>query len=140
MLTRMLASTVAGGVTLFVLGFVIYALILDNTVIKPNMNPLPGLTNEEPVLAPLILANLVSAFLLTYIFDRWASISTFVGGLQGGAVVWFLISLSVQLMSVAFMNVYQNYIPAVADVVGSTVMGAIAGGVIGLVLGKMKKE
>ena len=140
MLTRMLAATVAGGVTIFVLGFVIYGLILENAVMKPNMNTYPGLTNEMPVWAPLILANLVSAFLLTYIFDRWASISTFVGGLKGGAIVWFLISLSFQLMFLAFMNLHKNYIPVVADVIGSTVMGAIAGGVIGQVLGMMKKE
>jgi hypothetical protein len=140
MLTRMLAATVAGGVTIFVLGFVIYGLILENAVMRPNMNTFPGLTNEMPIWAPLILANLASAFLLTYIFDRWATISTFVGGMKGGAVVWFLTSLSFQLMFVAFMNLHKNYIPVIADVIASTVMGAIAGGVIGLVLGMMKKE
>ncbi len=140
MVTRLLAATVAGGITFFVLGFLIYGLLLEQTVMKPNMNTYAGLMNETPVWIALVLANLVSAFLLAYIFDRWASISTFVGGMKGGAVVWFLISLSFQLMFLAFMNLHKNYIPPIADVLGSVVMGAIGGGVIGAVLGMMNKE
>lgn len=139
MLTRVLAATVAGGIAFFVLGFVIYGLILDPMVMKPNMITYPGLMYETPVWVPLILANFVSALLLAYIFDKWAGIRTFVGGLQGVAVVYFLIALSFQLMFMAFWNLSKNYIPAVADVVGSTVMGAIVGGVIGQVLGMMNK-
>lgn len=140
MLIRVLAATVAGGIAFFLLGFVIYGLILDPMVMKPNMNTFPGLIYETPIWAPLILANLVSAFLLAYIFDKWASISTFVGGVQGGAIVWFLISLSYQLMFMAFWNLSKNYTPAIADVLGALVMGAIGGGVIGQVLGMMKKN
>jgi hypothetical protein len=140
MLARVLAATVAGGIAFFILGFLIYGLLLDPMVMKPNMNSYPCLMNETPVWIPLVLANLVSALLLAYIFDRWASISTFFGGLKGGAIVWFLMSLSFQLMFVAFWNLSKNYIPPIADIVGSTVMGAIGGGVIGMVLGLMKKN
>ncbi|HEV8593773.1 MAG TPA: hypothetical protein VGQ55_16830 [Pyrinomonadaceae bacterium] len=140
MVTRILAATVAGGIAFFILGFVIYGLILDPMVMKPNMNTYPGLMNETPVWIPLVLANFVSALLLAYIFDKWAGIRTFVGGLSGGAIVYFLMALSFQLMFIAFMNLSKNYIPAIADIVGSTLMGAIGGGVIGAVLGMMNKE
>ena len=141
MLARLLAATVAGGVAFFVLGFIIYGLILDPTVMKPNMNPdAAKLMKDPPVWVFLVLANFVSAFLLAYIFDKWATISTFVGGLYGGAVVFFLMALSFQLMFAAFMNVSTSYIPAVADVIGSTVLGGLAGGVIGFVLGKMNRQ
>lgn len=141
MLGRILAATVAGGIAFFILGFVIYGLILDPMVMKPNMNPdAAKLVNDPPVWIPLVLANLVSALLLAYIFEKWAAISTFVGGAYGGAVVFFLISLSFQLMFAAFMKLMNGYMPAVADVLGSTVMGAIGGGVVGMVLGMMKKE
>ena len=104
MLTRLLAAAVAGGIAFFVLGFLIYGLLLENSVMKPNMNTYPGLMNETPVWVPLILANFVSALLLAYIFEKWAGIRTFAGGAQGGAIVWFLIALSFQLMFLAFMN------------------------------------
>jgi hypothetical protein len=140
MLTRVLAATVAGGITFFILGFIIFGVILGPNVMQPNSITYPGLMNEVPVWAPLIIANFVSAFLLAYIFDHWAAISTFTGGLKGGAIVFFLLALSNQLMFLAFMNLSTNYIPAVADVIGSTVMGAIVGGVIGAVLGMMQKR
>lgn len=139
MLSRLLAATIAGGVAFFILGFLIYGLLLDPLVMKPNMNTYPGLMVDPPVWIPLVLANLVSALLLAYIFDKWAGIKTFMGGVQGGAVVWFLMSLAFQLMFIAFMNLSKNYIPPIADVAGSTVMGAIGGGVIGAVLGRMHK-
>ena len=140
MIARLLAATVAGGITFFILGFVIYGLILDPMVMKPNMNEFPGLMKPEPLFIPLILSNLVSAFLLAYIFDNWATIRTFGGGLKAGAIINFLLGLAFQLLFIAFMNMSKNYIPAVADIVGSVVMGAIGGGVIGLVLGMMNKS
>jgi hypothetical protein len=140
MLTRVLAATVAGGITFFLLGFIIFGLILGPMVMVPNAVTYPGLMNEVPVWAPLILANLVSAFLLAYIFDRWAGIHTFMGGVNGGAIVYFLFALSNQLMFLAFMNLSKSYTPAIADVIGSTIMGAIGGGVIAAVLGMMQKR
>lgn len=139
MLPRVLAATVAGGITFFILGFLIFGLLLEQMVMKPNMNTFPGLMNDPPLWVPLVLGNFVAAFLLAFIFDKWASISTFVGGLKAGAIVWFLMSLFTQLMFIAFMNLSKNYIPPIVDVVASLVMGGLAGGVIGLVLGMMKK-
>jgi hypothetical protein len=135
MLARLAAATVVGGIAFFVLGFIIYGLILDPYVMKPHMNPdAQKLMRDPPMWIPLILANLVTAFLLAYIFDKWATIRTFAGGLTGGAVVMFLIALSFQLMFLAFMRMTDNASPVIADIVGSTVMGAIGGGVIGAVL------
>jgi hypothetical protein len=140
MIARLAAASVAGGITLFILGFVIYALILDPTVMKPNMNEFAGLMKEMPMWAPLVLGNLVNAFLLAYIFDRWAGIRTFAGGVWGGAVVMFLVALWIQLFFFAFMNLHKNLIPMLADIVGSTILGGIAGGVIGMVLGMMGRD
>lgn len=139
MLSRILAATAAGGVAFFVLGFLMFGLLLD-PIVRPHLNVYPGLLNETPVWAPLVLGNFTAAFLLAYIFDRWAGIRTFVGGMKGGAIVYFVMSLYFQLMFMAFMNLAKDWIPPVTDVLGSTVLGALAGGVIGLVLGAMNKD
>ena len=140
MVTRIAAATVAGGVAFFILGFLIYGVILDPLVMKPNMHEYPGLTKEMPTWVPLVAANFVSALLLAYIFDVWAGIRTFVGGLRAGAIVYFLIALSMQLMFIAFWNLTKNLVPNVMDVIGSTVLGALCGGIVGMVLGMMNKD
>jgi hypothetical protein len=140
MLSRVLAATVAGGIAFFIFGFIIYGLILDPLVMRPNTNPEAAkLMKDPPVWVLLILGNLVAAFLHEYIFEKWATISTFVGGLTGGATIFFLFALHIQLMFAAFMNMMTGYLPMVADIIGSTILGGLAGGVVGFVLGKMNK-
>jgi len=141
MLGRVLAATVAGGIAFFILGFLIYGLVLDPLVMRPNTTPEAlKLMKDPPIWVFLILGNLVAAFLLAYIFDKWATIRTFVGGVMGGAVIFFVIALYFQLMFAAFMNVTNGYLPAVADVIGTTILGGLSGGVVGLVLGMMNKD
>jgi hypothetical protein len=141
MLGRVLAATVAGGIAFFILGFLIYGMVLDPLVMRPNTTPdALKLMKEPPIWVFLILGNMVAAFLLAYIFDKWATIRTFAGGVMGGAVIFFIIALYFQLMFAAFMNVTNGYLPAVADVIGTTILGGLAGGVVGLVLGMMNKD
>jgi hypothetical protein len=141
MLGRVLAATVAGGIAFFILGFLIYGMVLDPLVMRPNTTPEAlKLMKDPPTWVFLILGNLVAAFLLAYIFDKWATIRTFVGGVTGGAVIFFIIALYFQLMFAAFMNMTNGYMPAVVDVIGTTILGGLSGGVVGLVLGMMNKD
>lgn len=140
MLSRLAAASIAGGIVFFLLGAVIYGVILDPMVMKPNLNEFPGLMKEAPGLPALALSNIVSALMLAIIYEKWAGIRTFMGGLKAGAIIYFLIAFSFQLMFMAFWNLSKNYIPFVADIAGSTVLGSIGGGVVGLVLGKMNRS
>lgn len=136
MVARVVAATFAGGVVMFVLGFLIYGIALD-AFMKANMVSYPGLLKETPDFILLGVANLTYAFLLAFIGDYWARVRTFAGGAKLGAIVAFLFALTLDLMFMAFMNLYSGFLVVIVDIIASTVMGAIAGGVIGLVLGKM---
>jgi hypothetical protein len=139
MSTRILVATVAGGAALFLLGFLVYGLLLEPWM-RTQMVKHDGLMMDSPNFVTLVLANLVWAFFVSLIFDRWASISTFAGGLVGGAMITFLMGLYFDLMSVSFMNLFSSYLPVAVDVIAFTVIGAIAGGVVGAVLGLMNKN
>ena len=140
MLARVLAATVAGGIAFFALGFLIYGLVLD-PYMKANMVQYAGLIKDPPDFVSLVLANLVNAFLFAFVFDHWAGIKTFAGGLKGGAILMFLIAVTLDLQFMAFMNLWKGgLVPVVVDVIGSTVLGALGGGVIGAVLGLMNKK
>ena len=108
---------------------------------KPNMNPeMAKFMNEVPQWIPLVLGNLVLALLVAYIFDAWAGIRTFAVVAKGGAIIMFLIAFHIQLMFLAFMRMSDCLTPTIADFLGSTLMGAIGGGVIGQFLGMMNKQ
>jgi hypothetical protein len=138
--TRVIVAAVAGGAALFLFGFLIFGLLLDPMVFRPNSNVYAGLMKDPPDWLPLILANIVNGFLLAYIFDKMAGIRTAVAGASAGAVLSFLISLGRILFFAAFMNLSKNYMPAIADLLGSIVLGAVSGAVIGWVLGAMSKD
>lgn len=138
MFVRLIAAAIAGGIAFFALGFLIYGLLLD-PYMKANTIVYPGLIKETPDFPWLVLANVVNAFLFAYIFDQWAGIRSFIGGLKGGAILMFLFALSMDLQFVAFMNMWKGnpLVPIIVDILAAAILGALAGGVIGFVLGKM---
>ncbi len=140
MIIRVLAATVAGGIVFFFLGWLIFGLLLAEFMKAHTIN-YPGLLKEPmPDMIALAVANLAWAWLIAFIFDYWAGIKTFVTGLKGGALIMFPLILGINLQYLAFMNLYQGLAPLIVDVIGATVMGAISGGVIGLVLGMVGKK
>jgi uncharacterized membrane protein SpoIIM required for sporulation len=128
-----LLAAVAGGIVMFFLGFLFFGILLA-TFFQNYSVKYEGLMKDPPEVALIFLFNLVWAWLLAIVMD-WANIKNLAGGAKSGAVVTFLLSLGVNLQYYAFMNIYTSFVPMVVDVLVVTVMGAIAGAVIALVLG-----
>ncbi|MFN6964232.1 MAG: hypothetical protein ACK4S4_10765 [Pyrinomonadaceae bacterium] len=134
--TRVVAATVAGGIVLFFLGWLAYGILLADFM-KAHTVQYAGLNKEPmPDMVPLVLSNLAISALMAIVFDHWASIRTFKGGLIGGGLIMLLVALYVDLAFLAFMNLLDLTVVLV-DVVVATLLGAITGGVIGQVLGMM---
>lgn len=135
MIIRILAATVGGAITLFVLGYLIYGILLAGYM-RENTFQYAGLVREpRPDLIVTFLSNVVMAFMLAVFFAYWTSIRTFVGGLKGGAVLGFLFALSIDLGELGYMNLYKGYALIAVDVLGEALRDGIAGGVVGAVLG-----
>ena len=140
MLIRVLAAALAGALVFFLLGYVLYGVLLD-PVLKNYMNHFPGLMKEPmPDVILLFAWNFVMSFLFAFVFDKWAGIRTFTAGLKAGAVLMFIIALMTDLSSLAFMNLWNALAGVVIDIIAATVLGAIAAGVIGWVLGFMNRQ
>ncbi len=127
---RSILAAIAGAITLFVLGFVIYAVVLKDFFASNG-----AAVVEAPVYWAIALGELAFGVLLAYIFSRWASISTFAGGFQGGAVLGALIALGIGLVQFGALG-GPNLTAVIADTVVSAVRVGIAGGVVGMVLGR----
>ena len=135
--TKLLLATLAGGILFFLLGWVVFGMLLMNFY-EANTTVYEGLNKEMPDLLLLFLGNLSMAFLLSWIFQKWANINTMVDGLSGGLLFGFLYALSIDLMFYSMMNLFTPILLFV-DVIVNTLMLGVIGACIGLILGMGKK-
>ncbi len=128
---KFLIGTITGGVVFFFLGFLFYAILLDSFFVA-NAGSATGVAKTNMAYWPLILGNLATGALFTYIFQKWANISTFATGARSGALIGLLMALGYDLVMYDTSNI-MNLTGSLVDIVVFTVMSAIAGGFIGLV-------
>ena len=143
MFVRILVAGIAGAVAMFLLGWLIYGVLLQGYFDSTMTATARSVMNTQPNFAPLVVAEIVFGLLFAFIFDYWASISTLVGGMIGGAILMFGLSLGWDMQMMAFfkdMHTGSPYVPMIVDLIAATILGAISGGVIGQVIGMMKKS
>ena len=130
---RILLAALAGGVVMFLAGWVIYGMLLMDTMrdINPGM---ASVAKDPPMIGGIFVSNVLGALLYAIIYDRWAGINTFKAGAIAGAWITALISLSFDINMLS-MSTLMSLNGTVVDVVASTVLGALGGGAVGWVLG-----
>lgn len=134
--TRTLLAGLIGGLAYWIMGFVMYVLLLANYFGQHHGS---GLKDPYDMWA-IVVGCILFGILLAYIFDRWANISTLKSGAIAGATLGLLAHLSFNFIRFGDSTFFTSLPPAILDSVVQTVMSAVGGAVAGLVLGKMKKE
>jgi uncharacterized membrane protein len=135
---KFLIGTLAGGITFFLLGYLIYGLALSGFFSGHSIAPSGSMKQmNEIVWWALILGNLASAALLCYVFLKLGNIGSFSSGAGTGAAIGLFVALSRDLIGYATGNSL-DMTATIVDVLVGIVMFAIAGGVIGAVIGKGK--
>ena len=134
---RLMLGTVAGGVVLFFLGFILYALAFEG-FFKENMGPATNFIKDPPNFPFIILADLAGGLLLAYIYDRWAGIKTFNTGLKAALVIGLAVALYAHFLDFGTNNKHSMNSAIVAIILDTIRMG-LAGGVVGWVLGRGSK-
>lgn len=131
--TKTLISGLAGGVVIFLAGYVVYGIIMMNYFMS-NMVTYPGLMKEPMELWAMAIGNIVLGILLALILNLGGIVSA-TRGATIGALVFFLIGLGVNLMMYAQMNLTPLQVGFV-DSVCMALLGALAGAVIGWMMGR----
>lgn len=127
---KFLTATIAGAVTMFILGFLIYGVLL-NSFMRANG---AAVMKAEPDFLYLILAQLAWGAFLALVLGQWAGVSTLVGGLRAGAMLGALLGLAIDFELFATMNT-MNLHATLVDIVVQAVRFSITGGVVGYILG-----
>ncbi len=132
---KMLVAGLMGGVAFFLLGWLLYGILLKDTL--ANYHNGDFMRADADLNMPLlVLGNLIQGILVAYIYSQWASISTFVTGLQRGALIGFLLSLGMNCIWYATSTLMTEFTGVIIKVVIATVIWGLVGGIVGWWLGR----
>lgn len=134
---KILFGTLAGAVTGTIAAMAIFMGLLGSMAEKwyaENAGCVKAM-DDAPMWA-MIVASLVQGLFMAILLHRFG-VSTFKGGAIAGAWITFLMVLWYGLYNYSTFTAYPlNWLPI--DVIGNTICGALAGGVIGWVYSKVK--
>src|SRR5450755_2674946 len=102
---KFLIGTLVGGITYFILGYLIYGMALSGFFTQHSVAPSGSMkAMSEIVWWALILGNLALAALLTYIFLKLGNVNSFGSGAGIGASIGFFMGLGMDLIRYATEN------------------------------------
>jgi uncharacterized membrane protein len=133
---RFASAALAGGITVFVLGFVLYGLAFDS-FFRNNQGTATGVLRDAPDLLYLGLGQLVYGVALALVIGSWARAAGLAAGLQLGAVFGFVVALATDLTMYGVANV-SNLTATVVDPFVFAAQMAAGGAVVGWVLEKVR--
>lgn len=134
---KILAGGIAGGVTLFLLGWLIYGILMMDYA-TANYNQCMNRPNMQMIWWALILSNLAFGFLLSTLFS-WSNITGALAGARAAAIIGLLLGISLDLGYYSMTLMYPNLTVVLVDIITYIVYMAIAGAVTGWVMGLVKK-
>ncbi len=133
---KILKGTVFGGIVYFLLGWLVYGILLADFSLT-NYNQCSMRPMTDMVWWALIVSNLVYALFLTLVL-KWSGASGWMDGLKTGALFGLLFVLTIDLSFYSMTTMFNSVGAMLADMFVSTVMAAIIGTVIVLLWGKDK--
>ena len=139
MIYRILVAALVGTIIFVLFEFVTWG-VLFRDFFSTSRVEYPGLMKNPPDLVLLTLFNFVWAFLLAFIFERWAEIRTFAPGALVGAASMAAVVLAVNLRDLALLNLLKNAAVVIpVKLIAIAIAGAVGGGLMAVVLGKIRR-
>ena len=125
----------AGGVAFMLLGMLFYGFLMKDFFAGQAT---PGIYKEIPDFPFLIIGNLGSGFLMAMIVGRWAKATSAGEGFKIGLTVGLLLGIGFDITMYAVSNI-MTMKGALTDIAVSTVMAAIVGAIVAMVMTGSKK-
>lgn len=120
-----------GGVVDWLLGWLFYGIIFADKFPQPDA--------ESNAMLYITLGCFTYGFFISYIYNKWANISTFSTGLKAGAIIGLFMGLAANFFRMA-EQASDNFEMFAIDMAISIVMAAIVGGIIAVVNGKLASK
>ena len=130
---RFVMGTLVGGITLFVVGYLMFDLAFANFY-AANAGSATGVMRDSQLVWAVAVGSLSYAALITLAIESRAGVATIGAGIQLGAVVGFLLWFTTDFILYGITNI-ANLTRTVVDPLLECVHGGIGGAVIAAVLG-----
>lgn len=130
-----IVGTIAGGIVLYVLGYVFFDLLLGDFY-AANGGSATGVMRETPIFWALGVGAIAYTVLVLYALGSQGASVSMASGMKAGAVVGFLIWLCADFTLYGITNM-SNLTVTVVDPLVEIVRGGITGAVLGMVLPKL---
>ncbi|MFI5185889.1 MAG: hypothetical protein ACHQF0_04145 [Chitinophagales bacterium] len=132
--SKFIVGGIVGGIAYFILGWVIYGMLLKDFFTSNGATMKP---NSDMVWWALIVGNLAMGFLLAYVIGKGSASAG--SGAATGFVLGLLITVGYDLIMYATAANAGTLKGIAADIAVSAVLSAIVGAIVGAVMGMSKK-
>jgi len=133
---KILRGTIFGGIFYFLLGWLVYGIILMN-YFSGVTNPCANLPDGEMIWWAMIASSLLVALFLTLIL-YWSNARSISDGLIKGAIFGSLFTATIDFSFWSMTTMYSTLVPIFVEIVVSSVVYALVG--LGIVLTWGRKE
>lgn len=131
---KILRGTIFGGVIYFLLGWIVYGILLMGYY-TASMNTCMNRTDGEMVWWAMIVSNLLFALLLTLILN-WANAKTIIDGFRIGAIFGVIYSLAINLSFLSMSTMFNSYTIIAIDAIVTSIVFGVVGLAVVLLWGK----
>ena len=135
---KILRGTIFGGIAFFLLGWLVYGMLLMDFM-AANSNNCAARLDDEMIWWAMIVSNLILALFITLVL-KWSGAKSITDGLKTGAVIGFLTGLSMDLSFYSMTTMFNNLTALIVDVIVYSILLGVVGIIIVLTWGKEKKE
>ena len=136
--SRTILAALVGAIVSFLMGWLIYGLLLMDYM-QGNVQTYEGLMKpEEDAMIGYVLGSIIQAILMCYILNS-AGVKSLGKGAIMGAIISLLISAWMGTFYLTAMNWYTSNTAFIVELLASGVMGLVIGGAIGWMLGRGSK-
>ena len=128
--TKVLIGGIIGGIAFFLLGWLIWGILLMDTMSQYSnascMKP-----EAEMNMAYMVIANLLWGWIFAYILSNWKGEMSPKTGAVVGVVISVIIGIAMDLYSLAMTTMMTSTTPMIYNIAANALVGGIVGAVVG---------